>query len=105
MTAYTKVTDNNTSYIPSESYGFLYDSLDVYDDPSRMYDGGVLTPFTETADISTSYIPTGLLMYLGTEGDDLLMAEDDITYLLISNYGSWTKVSDTSTSYIKVADV
>lgn len=63
------------------------------------------TTYTETADSSNRYVPTGLLLHITTEDDRRIQAED-LDYLIIENrLDDITEVDDQSTSYTEVGDV
>jgi len=104
-TIWTKRSNIITSYTPNEGYGFLYDSLSIYDDPSRKYDGGFVNNYLKTGDIVSNYRFQGTRLYLATEDWDYLMEENGNTYLLVRDNGVYTKVGDISTSWTKVNDI
>lgn len=85
-TSWTKDTDQSTSY------------TDVSDSS---------TSYTDVSDGSDTWAPFGGLLYLATEGGDILANEDESVYLVVSKgveSSTWTDVSDASTSYTKVSD-
>jgi hypothetical protein len=86
MTAWTKVTDSTDSY------------TEVTD---------ITTSYTETGDIDSQWSPFGGLLYLATEGGDILANEDESTYLVVSKGSDgvvYTDVADKTTSWTKVTD-
>jgi hypothetical protein len=86
MTSWTKVTDETTSY------------TDVADQS---------TSYTDVSDIVSQWAPFGGLLYLATEGGDILANEDESVYLVVSKGSDgvvYTDVADQSTSWTKVSD-
>lgn len=86
MTSWTKETDASTSF------------TEVVD---------ASTSFTNVADQSSQWAPFGGLLYLATEGGDILANEDESTYLVVSKGSDgvvYTDVADQSTSWTKVSD-
>jgi hypothetical protein len=85
-TSWTKDTDQTTSY------------TDVNDASSS---------YTDVADQISQWAPFGGLLYLATEGGDILANEDESTYLVVSKGSegiTYTDVADQSTSWTKVSD-
>lgn len=86
MTSWTKETDQSTSY------------TDVSDASSS---------YTGVSDKNTQWFPFGGLLYLATEGGDILANEDESVYLVVSKGADgvvYTDVADQSTSWNKVID-
>lgn len=86
MTSWTKETDSTTSYTG------VTDSL---------------TGYTGVTDADSQWAPFGGLLYLATEGGDILANEDESTYLVVSKGSegiTYTDVADQSTSWTKVSD-
>lgn len=81
MTVYIKWQDLITQYTPNEGYGFLYDYLDIYDNPARQYDGGNVVIYTGISDATTAYNKV----------------ESTIT--------GYSKVDEVSTGYTKIVDI
>lgn len=86
MTSWTKETDSTTSY------------TDVSD---------ASTSYTDVSDEVSQWAPFGGLLYLATEGGDILANEDESVYLVVSKGSegiTYTDVADQTTSWTKVSD-
>lgn len=86
MTSWTKVTDSTTTY------------TDVSD---------ASTSYTDVSDEVSQWAPFGGLLYLATEGGDILANEDESVYLVVSKGSegiTYTDVADQTTSWTKVSD-
>lgn len=86
MTSWTKKTDSTTTY------------TDVSD---------ASTSYTDVSDEVSQWAPFGGLLYLATEGGDILANEDESVYLVVSKGSegiTYTDVADQTTSWTKVSD-
>lgn len=86
MTSWTKETDSTTTY------------TDVSD---------ASTSYTDVSDEVSQWAPFGGLLYLATEGGDILANEDESVYLVVSKGSegiTYTDVADQTTSWTKVSD-
>jgi hypothetical protein len=103
MTSWTKVTDETTSYTDVDNAAGRYDDSNIlYDSLTFVYDY-----FKKVVDGTDQWAPFGGLLYLATEGGDILANEDESVYLVVSKGSDgvvYTDVADQSTSWTKVSD-
>ena len=106
MSSWTKVTDESDGFTKVQDTLIPYDSGDYSYDDDLYYDN--TTQYDKVADASSVWASFGGLIHLATEGlRKLIMTEDSTDYIVVSKgaeSGTWTDVSDASTSYTKVID-
>ena len=110
MTTWTKETDSSTEY-GSGNVDFLMLSEDgvtmATEDEEYIVSEGPSTGYTEEADGDEQWAPFGGLLYLATEGGDILANQNEETYLVVSKGlggTTFTEVDDEPTSWTKVID-
>jgi hypothetical protein len=110
MTSWTKVTDSSTDYKGGDIDYRMLSEDEAYiltEDGEYIVAEGPSTSFTDVSDIVSQWAPFGGLLYLATEGGDILANEDESTYLVVSKGSdgvTYTDVADQSTSWTKVSD-
>ena len=115
-TGFTKVADKTAGFTKVQDTLIIYDSTDYTYDADLYYDNTTqytkvadkTAGFTKVVDTSSIWISLGGLIHLATEGlREFIITEGPTDYIVISKgveSGTWTDVSDTSTSYTKVSD-